>query len=55
MVLLGGKKNAKNIKLDDYIENKISNLIKLVKNNKTIITCSLLGCTYYFLKTNFLV
>ena len=55
MGLLGGKKSTKNIKLDDYIENKISNLKKLVKDNKTVITCALLGCTYYIVKTNFLV
>ena len=55
MGLLGGKKSAKNIKLDDYVENKISNLKKLIKNNKTLITCTLLGCTYFFVKTNFLV
>ena len=53
MGLLGGKKSAKNIKLDDYIENKISNLKKLVKDNKTVITCALLGCTYYMYKLYF--
>lgn len=55
MSLLSGKKNVKNIKLDDYVENKISNLKILVKDNKTLITCTLLGCTYYFVKTYFLV
>ena len=55
MGLLGRKKSAKSIKLDDYVDNKISNLKKLVKDNKTLIICTLLGCTYYFVKTNFLV
>ena len=55
MGLLSGKKSTKNIKLDDYVENKISNLNKLVKDNKTLITCTLLVCTYYFVKNNFLV
>jgi len=53
MGLLGGKKSAKNIKLDDYIENKISNLKKLVKDNKTLITCTLLGSTFYVYKLYF--
>jgi len=59
MSLLGGKKDdkksGKNIKLDDYIESKISNFKKLFNDNKTLITCTLLGCTYYIVKTNFLV
>jgi len=49
------KKSDKNIKLDDYVENKISNFKKLAKDNKTLITFTLLGCIYYFVKTNFLV
>lgn len=53
MGLLGGKKSAKNIKLDDYVENKISNLKKLVKDNKTLITFTLLGSTYYVYKLYF--
>ena len=40
------KKSVKNIKLYDYVENKISNL-------KTLITCTLLGCTYYMYKLYF--
>uniref|UniRef100_A0A6C0LI38 Uncharacterized protein n=1 Tax=viral metagenome TaxID=1070528 RepID=A0A6C0LI38_9ZZZZ len=55
MGLFGVKKSNENIKLDDYIDNKISNLKKLVKDNKTLITFTILGCTYYFVKTNFLV
>lgn len=58
MSLLGvssSKKSSKNIKLDDYIENKISDLKKLVKENKTLITCTLLGSIYFFIKTYFLV
>ena len=56
MSFLGGtKKSYKNIKLDDYAENKILDLKKVVKNNKTLITFTLLGCIYYFVKTNFLV
>ena len=51
MSLLGGKKSVKNIKLDDYVENKITNLKNLFKENKTLITFTLLGCTYYFAKT----
>ena len=52
MGLLGGKKSTKSIKLDDYVENKLSNLKNLVKDNKTLITFTLLACTYYFIKNN---
>jgi hypothetical protein len=58
MGLLGGKKSTKinkSIKLDDYVENKLLNLKKTLKDNKTLIICTLLGCTYYFVKNNFLV
>ena len=47
------KKSDKNIKLDDYVENKISNFKKLAKDNKTLITFTLLGSTYYVYKLYF--
>jgi len=56
MGLLGGKKSAKStksIKLDDYVENKLSNLKNLIKDNKTLITFTLLGSTYYVYKLYF--
>lgn len=53
MGLLGSKKSAKNIKLDDYVENKLSTLKNLVKENKTLIICTLLGSTYYVYKLYF--
>jgi len=53
MGLLGGKKSTKSIKLDDYVENKLSNLKNLIKDNKTLITFALLGCTYYLYKLYF--
>ena len=58
MGLLTSKKSAKinkSIKLDDYVENKLLNLKEIIDNNKTLITCTLLACTYYFVKNNFLV
>lgn len=53
MVLLGGKKNVNNIKLDDYVENKISVLNNIVKENKTLITFTFLGSIYYIYKIYF--
>ena len=53
MGLLITKKSSKNIKLDDYTENKIANVKKIVKNNKTLITFSLFGCIYYIYKLYF--
>ena len=55
MGLVSGRKSLKNIRLDDYTENKISDLKKLVKNNKTLITFTLLGSVYYVYKLYFLV
>jgi len=53
MGLLSVKKNGvKNIKLDDYVENKISHLKKIIKDNKTLITFTILGSAYYFVKYN---
>ena len=53
MRLMSDKKSDKNIKLDDYVENKISNFKKLAKDNKTLITFTLLGSTYYVYKLYF--
>ena len=50
MGLFGVKKSVKNIKLDDYVNNKILNLKEIAKNNKTLITFLLIGSTYYIYK-----
>ena len=55
MGLLGGRKSTKNIKLDDYVENKVLNLKDIVKDNKTLIALTLLGSTYYLVRTYYLV
>ena len=57
---LGGKKalnskKALNLKLDDYVNSKIFDLKEIAKNNKTLFTFLLIGCAYYFYKSNSII
>lgn len=46
------KNLEKDIKLDDYVGNKIANCTLLIKDNKTLLFITVIGSVYYFLKTN---
>ena len=56
MSLLSSKKSVKqDIKLDDYIGNKIITFKSIAENNKTLISLTLIGLGYYISKIYFLV
>ena len=52
MRLFSGKKVLK-YKIRYYVGNKISELKDKISENKTLITCALLGGTYYLYKLYF--
>jgi hypothetical protein len=47
---MGAKKDVKNIKLDDYVENKLLSIKNILVQNKTLISLATMGCAYYAYK-----